>query len=105
MASVETPTILHLVLIAGRKQKDKLLAALAGHGGHIINVYYGTGAAKTSYLSETLGLVHEEQKVLISCLASKTEADAIFGMLLTEFRFDKPNTGVAYSIPVEKLSY
>jgi hypothetical protein len=105
MAVEITHNIMHMVLIAGRKQKDKLLKALSETGGHFINIYYGRGSVKASYLMDTLGLVQEQHKVLITCLCSLKEADAIFDMLKTDFCFDKPNTGIAYAIPVEVLSY
>jgi hypothetical protein len=105
MAHDESLNIMHMVLIAGREQKDKLLKALTENGGHLINIYYGKGAVKASYLKDLLGLVPEENKILISWLSSCKEADAIFDMLVTDFDFNKPNTGIAYAIPVEKLTY
>jgi hypothetical protein len=105
MANEAAPRIMHLVIIAGRKLKDELLTALSEHGGHFINIYYGRGAVKAGYLMDALGLTPDEGKVVITCLSSSTEADAIFDMLVSDFHFDKPNTGIAYTIPVEKLSY
>ena len=96
---------MHMAIIAGRNQKDHLLTGLSEKGGHVINIFYGKGSIKTNVLMDTLGLVHEESKVLITCLVSETEADAIFDMLAADFHFDKPNTGIAYVIPVEELSY
>ena len=105
MATGDTSGIFHLVLIAGREQKDNILSALNKKGGHIINVFFGSGTIKAINLMELLGLVHEREKVVITCLASNEEVDAIFSMLVKDFGFDKPNTGIVYTIPVEKLSY
>lgn len=105
MANVNSPEIFSMVVIAGRKQKDRLLAALCEKGGHIISTFYGRGSVKAGYLKDVFGLVHEEHKVLITCLVSSEEAGAIFDMLTEEFDFNKPNTGIAYVIPLEKLSY
>ena len=103
--SGEAPDIKYMVLIAGRKQKDQLLEALAENGGHFFNTYYGKGSVKAGFLMDAFGLVPEEQKVIITCLLSSKEADGIFDMLVHDFQFDKPNTGIVYTIPVEKLSY
>ena len=51
------------------------------------------------------GLVPEENKVVITCLLPSEKSDALLDMLVEKFNFDKPNTGIAFTIPVEKLSY
>ena len=105
MSNAEAPKIKYMVLITERRQKDRLLTALSDKGCHVINIFYGKGAVKEGYLLDTFGLVSEENKVLISCLLSCREADAIMAMLETEFRFGEPNTGIAYTVPVEQLVY
>lgn len=93
-----------LTLIAGRKNKDALLSALSETGGRLINVVYGKGSVKSSYLRDMLGLVPEENKVVITCLLAGERSDAIFDMLVKKFDFNKPNTGIAFTICIEKLS-
>jgi len=105
MAIQGTPNILHMVIIAGRGQKDKLMTAISGAGGHFLSISYGRGSVQAGFLSDALGLVHESNKVIIRCLCSCKEADAIMEMLVTDFSFDQPNTGIAYAIPVDILSY
>ena len=105
MVYEEVPHVLHMVLIAGRKLQDRLLTMITDNGGHVINVFFGRGSAKSGFLMEMFGLVDEKNKVLITCLISETEADVIFDTLIAEFHFDRPNTGIAYTIPVEQLSY
>ncbi len=51
-----------------------------------------------------LGLVPEEHKVLITCLISRGKVDKVMEMLEREFHFNRPNTGIAFTIPIEKLS-
>jgi alcohol dehydrogenase class IV len=94
-----------LTLIAGRKYKDALLDALSEAGGKLINIVYGKGGAKLSYIKDVLGLVPEENKVVITCLMSGEKSDAVFNMLIEKFHFDKPNTGIAFAISIGKLSY
>lgn len=93
-----------LTLIAGRKQKDALLDALSEAGGRLVNVVYGKGSAKSGYLRDMFGLVPEENKVVITCLLPGEKSDAVLNMLVSKFHFDQPNTGIAFIIPVEKLS-
>ena len=101
----DVPHVLHMVLIAGRNLQDKLMTVITENGGHVVNVFYGKGSVKSGFIMDMLGLVHEKNKVLITCLISDSEADTIFDILAADFHFDKPNTGIAYTIPVESLSY
>jgi hypothetical protein len=93
-----------LTLIAGRKNKAVLLKALWETGGRLINVVYGKGSVKANYLMDMLGLVPEENKVVITCLLPAEKSSVVLDMLAKKFDFDKPNTGIAFTIPVEKLS-
>lgn len=94
-----------MTVIAGRKHKEALLDALFAHGGRLLNLVYGKGSVTSSYIKEMLGLVLEENKVIITCLIPGDKADDVFNMLAVKFHFDKPNTGIAFTIPVEKLSF
>ncbi|SHI07854.1 nitrogen regulatory protein P-II family [Sporobacter termitidis DSM 10068] len=94
-----------LTIIAGRKSKNALLDALTEAGGRLINLVYGKGSVKSSYLRDMFGLVPEENKVVITCLLPEEKSDAILDMLVRKFNFDKPNTGIAFTTPVERLSY
>lgn len=105
MVYEEVPHVLHMVVITGRKLQDKMMAVITENGGHVVNVFYGKGSVKSGYLMDIFGLVDEKNKVLITCLISDSEADVIFNTLTSDFHFDKPNTGIAYTIPVESLSY
>jgi len=105
MDNDDTQEIRHMVLIAGRNQKERLLTAISENGGHFLNFYYGRGSVKASFLMDTYGLVPEENKIIIMCLVSNKDAETIFKMLEKDFHFNKPNTGIAYTIPVKKLSF
>ena len=94
-----------MVLIAGRKQKDALLTALLETGAHLINTTYARGTVKASFLKSAFGLVPEEHKVVVTCVLTQAKACAALRMLSTRFHFDQPNTGVAFTIPVDRLSF
>ena len=96
--------IVFLTLIVGRKQKDIILEELSAFGGRLINVVYGTGSVKASYIQGIFGFVPEEHKALLTCLVPSKKVDDIFVMLDEKFDFNKPNTGIAFTIPIEKLS-
>jgi len=93
------------VIIAGRKTKDALLSALLEKNAHLANIIYGRGTAEASYLQNVLGLVPEEQKTMILCLLPDNKSDEVKEMLEENFHFDQPNTGIAFTIPIEHLSF
>lgn len=102
----ETPCkIVFFTLIAGRKQKDALLNALSASGLKLINTMYGKGTVQANYLQNVLGLVPEENKIIITGLMKLENADRVFDLLVRKFEFNKPNTGIAFTIPIEKLSF
>ena len=94
-----------LMVIAGRKQREALTEEISRSGGRLLNVVYGKGSVKSSYLIDAFGLVPEEQKVVITCLLQKKKSDEMIRMLTDKFHFDKPNTGIAFTVPVDKLSF
>ncbi len=100
-----TCCIEYLTLITGRKQRAALTHALWEAGGRLIKTVYGKGSAKSNYLLDMFGLVPEENKVVITCLLPHDKAEAVLRMLIDQFHFDQPNTGIAFTIPVEKLSF
>mgnify|MGYP000849113635 CR=1 FL=1 len=93
-----------LTVIAGRKYKDEILKLLVASRCHLINVVYAKGSAQYGYFRDMLGLVPEEKKVMITCLVTSDIAGKILDQLVSEFNFDKPDTGLAYTVPVDKLS-
>lgn len=94
-----------LMLIAGRKQKDALLAELSAAGLKLINTMYGKGTVQIGYIQNVLGLIPEENKIVITGLMQCESSDAIFDLLVNKFHFNKPNTGIAFTIPIDKMSF
>lgn len=93
-----------LTLIASRKYKEDILKLLLDSECHLIDVVYAKGSVKNGYFKDMLGLVPEEKKVLITCLVADNLSSKLLDQLVTKFNFDKPNTGVAFVVPVDKLS-
>jgi len=97
--------IVLLTVIIDRKQKDKLIALLSEAGGQLINTIYGKGLVKAGYLREALGLVPEENRVIVACLLPSEESGPMLETLIGKFGLDRPHAGSAFTIPVEKLSF
>lgn len=93
-----------LTLIVGRDYKDSILKLLLDSGCHLIDVVYAKGSIKNGYFKDMLGLLPEEKKVMITCIMASNLSDQLFDQLITNFNFDKPNTGIAFVVPVDKLS-
>ena len=100
----ELSCIEFLTVIAGRKMKGALLDALTEAGAMLLHTAYGKSSVQSSHLKEMLGLVPEEHKVLITCLMPRDKVGKALDILTDRFCFNKPNTGIAFTIPIEKLS-
>lgn len=101
----EKDRLASLTLIAGRNQKEALLAALLEAGMHLTCIMYGRGTVKASVLRSAFGLTSEEKKVIITCLSTHAKVDAVLRMLVERFGFNRPNTGIAYTSHVDKVSH
>ena len=51
-----------------------------------------------------LGLMPEEKKIVITSLLTSAASKTVLKLLETDFDFDKPNTGIAFTVPVETVS-
>lgn len=97
--------IVYLIIIVGRKKAKPLLASVTEYGGRGMHTLYGKGSVNASYLQQALGLVPEDNKMVITCLLPKEKSDAMLKMLINKYDFNKPNTGIAFTIPIEVLSH
>ena len=66
---------------------------------------YGKGSVKANSFADIFGFVPEENKVIITSLLLSDKSDALIETLNEEFSFNKPNTGIAFSVCIEGLSY
>jgi hypothetical protein len=96
--------IAFLVIVAGRKQKNALLDILLKMDCRIVNTLYGKSSIRAGHLADMLGFVSEENKVVITCILHKEKAEGILETLKRDFHFDKPNTGIAFTIPISGIS-
>lgn len=97
--------VVFITIIAGRKGKDDLLTALHAAGLKMINTMYGKGTVEAGYIKNVLGLIPENNKIIITGLTPTENTGNIFGLLKRQFQFDNPNTGIAFTVPLEKLSF
>jgi hypothetical protein len=94
-----------LVVIGERRHKENFIVSLADVGATVFNVVYGRGFVKSNDFLAAFGIVHENNKVVITCLIKKSNLDEAFAMLNYRFVFDKPNTGIAFTIPIDALKF
>lgn len=89
-----------LVIIAERKLKDRLIASLQEADARYFNVVYAHGSAQHNSIVKALGLSVEHEKVVIYCFIKQENGKPIMNDLIGKFKFDKPNTGIAFTIPI-----
>ena len=105
MALMESDySIDYLTVIAARKHKDDVLKLLVNSGCHLIDVVYAKGSVQSGYFKDMLGLLPDEKKVLITCILTSNLTPQLLEQLVTKLNFNKPNTGIAFVVPVDKMS-
>ena len=105
MSDTQRSSLQYFVIIAEQKKKDKFLALLGDHGAHGIETVYGRGSMSPSAIAAAFGFEVEQGKVFISCLVKTETARELMGILYRDYNFNKPNTGIAFSISVEGLAF
>lgn len=95
----------HFVIIGKPKLKEKFCLLLKENGGHSIDIIYARGSVSKSILAQAFGFDAEQKRAIISCLIPTKNASNIIQILYNDYNFNKPNTGVAFSVPVEGLMF
>lgn len=95
----------YFVLICNRKQRLTFTRLLADEGGQGLKVIYGRGSVKASAFARALGLAQETHRAVITCLIPTAGAARAIEALNTKHGFDRPGTGMAFTIPVEGISF
>lgn len=105
MSNAQTTGLQYFVIIAEQKNKNKFLTLLSDHGARGIETVYGHGSMSPSAIAAAFGFEAEQGKVLLSCLIKSEDAQNLIDILYNDYNFKKPNTGIAFGIPVEGLSF
>ena len=93
------------IIIADRKRKNDLVELIKQSGGRVINSLYGRGSVRVDSLLDIFGFVPEENKIIITSLLASDKSADLIETLNKAMNFNKPNTGIAFTVPVEGLSY
>ena len=94
----------YLVIIAEKNNKEEFLSLLKEYGARSIETTYCHGSAPNS-ITAAFGFASEQNKVQISCLTKHHSAEKLIDILYNKYNFNKPNTGIAFTIPIEGLSF
>lgn len=104
MSDTKTASLQYFVIIAEQKKKNKFLTLLNDYGARGIQTVYGHGSMSPSAIAAAFGFEAEQGKVLITSLIKSENAKALITVLYNDYKFNKPNTGIAFTIPVEGLA-
>lgn len=97
--------IVCMTVITEWKKRVRLIDMLTECGAKLINVEFGWGSASVSQLSEMFGFDPDGSKAVIICLLRRENADKVFSLLNNSFNFEKANTGIAFTIALDKLVF
>ncbi|OQA79277.1 MAG: hypothetical protein BWY30_00167 [Tenericutes bacterium ADurb.Bin239] len=93
-----------MVIIARRKHKSELVKMLYDHEAAMVHQTYAKGTAKASFL-KSLGFTLEQNKLFLLGFVKTNQVPAIFSVLEHKYQFKQPNSGFAFTFPLEKISY
>lgn len=105
MSQNKMSNVQYFVIIAEKKKKNKFLTLLGKNDAHAIDVAYAHGSIKPNTIAAAFGFESRQAKVVISCLLKTEKAKELIGILEKDYKFNKPNTGIAFSVSVEGLAY
>lgn len=100
----EASEIVFLTIVSKRQKKDELLEMLTKAGGHLIHVMYARSSIRNDCIKELFCMVEDEDKLMITLVLASEQVSQVFDLLNTKFNFNKPDTGIAFTTPVELLS-
>ncbi len=95
----------YFVLICNPKQKSKFSSLLNERGVKNITTVSAHGSVSQGVLAKAFGLETTNKKLMLSALIPTETAKELIEILYKEYEFSKPNTGIAYTIPVEGLLF
>ena len=105
MSESHVNSLQYFVIIAEQKKKKKFLSLLTDFGARGIETVYAHGSMSPSAIAAAFGFEAEQGKVMISCLLKSERAKELIDVLYKSYKFDEPNTGIAFSISVEGLAF
>lgn len=95
----------YFVIILDINKKNKFLSLLGEYGAHAIDTVYGYGSVNSNVVVSAFGFEARSKKAIISCLLKNDKAKELLDVLYKKYKFEKPNTGFAFSIPIEELAF
>ena len=95
----------YFTIITSTKSEKSIIKLLNENCAHVIEIIYGHGSATKGVLAQAFGFDTEEKKLLITCLVPTNVAKNLIDILYDEYNFNKPNTGIAFSMKVEGLLF
>lgn len=105
MSNTQMEGLQYFVIIAEQKKKQEFLSLLGDYGAYGIETVYGHGSMSPSAIAAAFGLEAEQGKVMITCLLKNDSARRLVDVLHRDYKFNKPNTGIAFGISVEGLAF
>lgn len=105
MRDVHINGLQYFVIIAEQKTKKSFMTLLDEYDARGIEVVYAHGSMSPSAVAAAFGFESVQNKVMISCLLKDEKAKELMRVLYDKYNFNKPNTGIAFSVSVEGMAF
>ena len=96
-----TSVLKTLFIVIDRAKKDKLTASLATCGVNYQHEVFAKGTAKTGFL-EVIGIGETDKELVIGTIKAE-QVDIVRHLLETEFNFNEPGNGIAFTVPISAV--
>ena len=96
-----TSALKTLFIIIERSKADKLTETLASCGVNYQHEVFALGTARTEFL-EVIG-IGETEKMLVVGTIKAEQVDIVRNVLNQNFGFDRPGSGIAFTIPISAV--
>ena len=96
-----TSALKTLFIIIERSKADKLTETLASCGVNYQHEVFALGTARTGFL-EVIGIGETEKMLVIGTIKAE-QVDIVRNVLNQNFGFDRPGSGIAFTIPISAV--
>ena len=98
---MSTSALKTLFIIIERSKADKLTETLASCGVNYQHEVFALGTARTGFL-EVIGIGETEKMLVIGTIKAE-QVDIVRNVLNQNFGFDRPGSGIAFTIPISAV--
>lgn len=97
--------IVFMTIITRRKRKSEIICDLIDHKAQLLSVVYSRDYVEEDGLQYVFGLVPDDDELMLNCIMPEELVDDIFDLLSKKYGCNSPDTGMAFTVSLDQLSF